>query len=175
MIAYPADVLAAALAHARAAAPEEACGLVVRHRDGLLRYRPIENVADRYRHADPDAWPWDARDSFVLAPAELVETLKAAGRGDLALVAVVHSHPAGGAALSARDRAGALDLSGRPVLPVDEQVVIGLSGTGGPEARAHRHEAGRWASRGLLLPPEMARAPRWRWGRKLCQCRNAGR
>jgi proteasome lid subunit RPN8/RPN11 len=173
--AYPDDVLAAALAHAGDAAPFEACGLVVRHRDGLLRYRPVENAADRYRAADPAAWPWGAGESFVLAPGELVEILRAVDRGDAATVAVVHSHPAGTAALSARDRAGALDPGGRPVLPVDEWLVIGLGSPGGPEVRGHRYGPGGWSSRGLPLPPAAARRTVWRWGRKLCPCRNAGR
>lgn len=160
---YPTDVLLAALAHARAAAPRESCGLVVRHRDGLLRYRPVANAADRYRAADPDTWPWDATDSFVLSPSGLVDVLRAGARGDAVPVAVVHSHPRGTAALSSRDRAGAVDGRGAPLFPGVEQLVIGLSGTGGPEARAHRLEAGRWSSRGVPLPGEVVRAAVWRW------------
>lgn len=155
---YPEDILAGALAHARAASPEEACGFVVRQCDNSLRYHPIENAADRFRVADPERWRWNSRESFVLAPAGLARLLATVERGDAALVALVHSHPEGSAELSALDRAGAIDVNGRPILPVIEQVVIGLSGRGGPAIRAYRYEAGRWAARGLALPSAEVRS-----------------
>ncbi|WP_019933849.1 C40 family peptidase [Oceanimonas smirnovii] len=74
------------LAHARAVAPAESCGLVIEAPEGL-RYYPAQNIGG------PDQFEIDPKDWIT---AEL------AGE----IVAVVHSHPDGPAALSAGDRLG---------------------------------------------------------------------
>ncbi len=64
-----------ALAHAAREYPREACGLVVRQHDGLLRYRRCVNLSE-----------YD--DRFEMAPSDY-----AAAERDGEIVAVFHSHP----------------------------------------------------------------------------------
>jgi len=87
-------------AEARAAYPNECCGLLegVRHDDTIevLALRPTRNLAD-------------APDAFEIDPAEhirLLRTLRGTGRE---IVGCYHSHPNGEARPSARDRAQAQD------------------------------------------------------------------
>lgn len=76
------------LAHAKAVAPGEACGLVVRTAQGVEHYLPVENAA-----AHPAG-------QFLLPPEAFIAAQRT---GEV--VAVVHSHPDGVPYLSALDRA----------------------------------------------------------------------
>lgn len=88
---------------ARAARPNEACGLLFgRHReDGhhVLAASVAANVA-----ADP-------RRRFEVDPAHLIAAQRAARNGGPAILGVWHSHPDGPPAPSAADRAGITDPS----------------------------------------------------------------
>ncbi|GAA3704422.1 C40 family peptidase [Oceanisphaera sediminis] len=75
------------LAHAQAVAPAECCGLVVATAEGE-RYYPADNISVM-------------TDTFEIDPADWI---KAELAGDI--IAVVHSHPTGPAALSIADRVG---------------------------------------------------------------------
>lgn len=76
-----------ALAHARAAYPKEACGLMI-IKQGCRRYRPCDNVAP------------DPLNYFAIAPEQFFEIEQ---EGDV--VAVVHSHPDAEGYLSGMDSA----------------------------------------------------------------------
>ena len=92
-ISLPGSVVEAALAHARAEAPNEACGLIGgdRRRSRGTVFHPARNaLASPYR--------------FDLDPADLVEILDLIERADLELVATFHSHPRTPAVPSALDR-----------------------------------------------------------------------
>lgn len=83
-------------AAAAAAAPREACGLVVYHGRRPVRMLPLPNVAP-------------GRGRFEIAPADFFRTLGAAeGRG-LRVGGVYHSHPRGPARLSRADLAAGWD------------------------------------------------------------------
>lgn len=110
----------AILEHARAAAPREACGLLVRDaRGGPLRAVRLTNVASR-----PER-------EFELDPAALCAWLTDP-RQEVA--GVWHSHPRGGAEMSARDRAAAEACW--------LQVVAGRTSDGRWVVRAYRSEIG---------------------------------
>jgi proteasome lid subunit RPN8/RPN11 len=83
----------AALAHARAEAPNESCGLIAGHRgrNHGIAYHPARNaLASPYR--------------FDLHPDDLVRILDEIDAAGLDLVATVHSHPRSPAVPSGLDR-----------------------------------------------------------------------
>lgn len=118
-------VLAALRREAEAGADREACGFVVRLRDGGLRVHPVRNAAPRGRHG------------FLMDARESLSALRWADRAGGTVVAVYHSHLEADAALSERDRSGAL-LAGRPALPGADQLVISLRGGRAVEERRYR-------------------------------------
>jgi len=103
----------------------EVCGLVVAGSGASPEVWPIPN-----RAADP-------RRSFELAPEALLQALRRLDEEGRALLAVFHSHPAGGADLSTRDLDGAL-AEGTPLLGGVVQVVIALEAGRTSTVRAHR-------------------------------------
>ena len=77
---------------ARAAAPEECCGLLLGG-DAIEEARPARNVsADRFRR-------------FEIDPQALIDAHRAARSGGPLVLGYYHSHPAGPAEPSAIDRA----------------------------------------------------------------------
>ena len=92
-VVLPRSVADALGAHARAEAPNEACGLVAgdaRHGTGVA-YHPARNaLASPYR--------------FDIHPEDLVRILEEIEGAGLDLVAIVHSHPRSPAVPSALDR-----------------------------------------------------------------------
>ena len=84
-------VLADAFAHALAAWPEEACGLLLGGADGqVVTTRRMANRAQ-------------GRDRFELEPLELLQAEDEARRAGLVVAGVYHSHPDGGPEPSAAD------------------------------------------------------------------------
>ncbi|MBU7579603.1 MAG: Mov34/MPN/PAD-1 family protein [Porphyrobacter sp.] len=88
-----ANVLAAMRAHAAAALPREACGLLLGERRRITEARPVTNV-----HPAPHT-------HFEIDPQALIDAHRAARSGGLAVIGYYHSHPKGAAAPSATDRA----------------------------------------------------------------------
>ncbi len=109
----------------------EVCGLLVSGAGGEVEPWPITNAS---------ATPATA---FELEPRELLGALRRLEAAGGRLVAVYHSHLAGGADLSPRDLAGAL-VDGTPVLPGAAQVVVALEGGQARRVRAHR-----WTGQGF--------------------------
>lgn len=115
------ETLDAAIARAH---PEECCALVFESATGLV-LELVPNVADILHAADPESFPRNARTGYAIDSRLIVK----AEREGLRLVAIVHSHPDGGTALSAEDlRLATSPLSG-PSWPGVAQVV--LDGRGG--------------------------------------------
>ena len=152
-LAYPADVLAEAAAHALPAYPSEACGVVLRGRDGALRFRPMQNVADRYHEKDPETFPRTSRQAYLFHPKEQLEVWEASERGDDVVVAIVHSHCDVGAYFSKKDQEDALGgTADTPLFPGVEYVVVSIRGTTCDDIRAYRWERGGWIERRLPVP-----------------------
>ncbi len=96
-----AELIGTMLQAARAAAPEECCGLLVGTLDPaprVLRLVPAANV-----HPDP-------RRFFEIDPQAHVDTLRALRQSGEALIGHYHSHPAGPARPSPRDVAAVTDV-----------------------------------------------------------------
>ncbi len=96
-LAVTSQALAAMRAHAAAAHPQEACGLllgpVLETGDRITEARPARNV-----HPAPET-------HFEIDPQALIDAHRAARSGGAQVVGYYHSHPAGPAAPSATDRA----------------------------------------------------------------------
>jgi proteasome lid subunit RPN8/RPN11 len=124
--------VAARLAILAEAAPDrEVCGLVESGPDGEPRLRPLANQAP------------DPASAFALAAADVLAALRRAEGEGGTLLAIYHSHPRGGAGLSARDLDQAL-CDGRPLLPGVEQIVIALVDGRSERVRRYRWDGGRY-------------------------------
>jgi [CysO sulfur-carrier protein]-S-L-cysteine hydrolase len=93
-LAISRDALEAVIAHARADAPRECCGLLVGN-PGTVR----EAVVARNIAAEPTR--------FLINPQDHINTLRAARQRGLEIVGFYHSHPHTAALPSERDRAEA--------------------------------------------------------------------
>jgi len=120
----PAELLAAVVAHARAEAPLECCGLLAGSADGRVSHHfPLRNDL-----ASPTDYLTNARDLFAASKA-----VRAAGAEVLAFY---HSHPASQPVPSAKDVAG--NHWGGTVV----HLIVGLAGPE-PDVRAwHITESG---------------------------------
>jgi proteasome lid subunit RPN8/RPN11 len=101
---------------AHAAAPAEACGVLIGRRDGddtlVVAQRPARNLSAAPRHG------------FTVAPADLARAVAAARRDGFAIVGFYHSHPPtpsgpAPATPSAADLAGGWDDSACVVVAPD--------------------------------------------------------
>jgi proteasome lid subunit RPN8/RPN11 len=118
-----AAVVDAMVAHARAAAPLECCGLLVGTPGHIDESVPTANV---------DANP--AR--FQVDPAAHIELNRSLRGSDRAVVGVYHSHPATEADPSPSDITEAL-------YPEFVYVIVSLADRSGPSIRAYRIVSGR--------------------------------
>lgn len=89
------EALAAMRAHAAAALPDEACGLLLGEGGRITEARAAANV-----HPSP-------RTHFEVDPQALIDAHRAARTGGPAVIGCYHAHPSGPAEPSATDRASA--------------------------------------------------------------------
>jgi proteasome lid subunit RPN8/RPN11 len=87
----PARVARAILAHARASAPEECCGLLIGDARSIVRVHPARNISPAPRRR------------YLVSPADHFAAIRAARRDGLVVVGAYHSHPAGPATPSPTD------------------------------------------------------------------------
>lgn len=85
------------LAHARATAPEECCGLLVGRGDRVERAAPTRNLRA-------------SRDRYLVDPVEHFAVRRAARAEGLTVVGAYHSHPGGPLRPSAVDLAEAFEI-----------------------------------------------------------------
>lgn len=107
-ICLPASLLEAMVNQARAALPEESCGLVAGQQGRAVRLYPIENLSH-----SPVAYEMD--------PRQQIQAMLAIENDGLELLAIYHSHPDGPARPSASDVAQAY-------YPEQAQLIISLAG-----------------------------------------------
>ena len=94
-IAVDPRAIAIMLDEARAAFPEECCGLLLGSGTGIERAVPARNI-----HVSP-------RTHFEIDPAALIDASRAAREHGPQVLGYYHSHPAGSPAPSVTDRAAA--------------------------------------------------------------------
>ena len=129
-VELPDQIREAMVAHARFAAPEEACGLLAADADGRLRMA--------YCLTNLDASP----DAYALDPSEHIKALHHAERHGWRLAGVYHSHPQGTAVPSPTDVAKALE-------PEWLYAIVGLAGAE-PEVRGFQIRDGRVAEEPMV-------------------------
>jgi proteasome lid subunit RPN8/RPN11 len=128
-----APTLRAVCALAEASPDREVCGFVLEGPGpGGQELVPARNVA-----AHP------ARE-FRIEPREVLAVLRGAEDAGRALAALYHSHPEGGAGLSARDVAE-LVVDGQPALPGLVLLIVALVGGKAKEARTYAWRAGGYS------------------------------
>lgn len=115
--------LAQLIAHARRAAPNEACGIIGGAKNRVRKIYPLKNT-----HATP-------RVNFYAAPLELFAALREIEAQGWEHLAIYHSHPASDAFPSATDIAQAY-------YPDAAHLIISLARPVAPRVRAFRIVAG---------------------------------
>ena len=122
--------------HAREAFPEECCGFILYDVDNDVEViRPIPNVATERHRADPDTFPRDGTDGYIMDEKELLAVSREIDSQDFELRCIYHSHPNGKAYFSQEDEARA-KWGDDPIYPeavyivvgVEEQSITGFSG-----------------------------------------------
>lgn len=134
MIRIPERIVADMVAHARAEAPLEACGLLAGVGD---------TVREIYRMANVDA----SAEHFSLDPREQLAVLRHARAEGFAVLGVYHSHPETPARMSDED----LRLA---VTPGVRYVVLSLRDPGRPEIRSFAVVEARATDEGWILEEE---------------------
>ncbi|HEX4609181.1 MAG TPA: M67 family metallopeptidase [Urbifossiella sp.] len=130
----PADILAAVVAHARAVAPAECCGLLAGTPDGRVSLHfPVRNDL-----ASPTEYLTNPRDMLAASKA-----VRAAG---VDVLAIYHSHPASAALPSAKDVAG--NHWGGAVV----HLIVGLAGAAPDVQVWHIADGGYAAATWAVLP-----------------------
>ncbi|NJL54636.1 M67 family metallopeptidase [bacterium] len=69
--------------HARAAAPDEACGLIAGRGSRAVRVLPLDNIAQ------------NRQQTYLIDAAQLAASIHQFEREGLSLIGIYHSHPAG--------------------------------------------------------------------------------
>ncbi|MDF1565181.1 MAG: M67 family metallopeptidase [Deltaproteobacteria bacterium] len=136
---YPKEILDVLRARAMAAYPEEACGLI----SGLVGPRgaiavgvhAMDNVYDRYREADPEAYPRSNATAYLMDPGRQQALVRALEEGGTPLISIWHSHVDVGSYFSEEDQRGAL-WDGEPLHPGVEYLVLSARKEGVDAAKA---------------------------------------
>jgi len=119
--------------HARAAYPEECCGVIVGPPPGevnggpqRLRVHLLRNLQNEMHAKDPQSYPRTARRAFLIDPFELERILREArSRGEV-LRGIFHSHPDEEAYFSQEDRDAAVPFGDVPSYPEAAHVVLSV-------------------------------------------------
>ena len=111
-------------AQARAAYPEECCGMIV-ERDGHEEVVRVTNLQNELHAQDPVQFPRTAATAYTMG-REAAPVLLAVERGALRLLAIYHSHPDHDAYFSAEDRTQAMGGWDEPNYPQAGQIVLSV-------------------------------------------------
>lgn len=151
--------LAEIVRHAESGYPDEVCGLVLGTRGAAARavVRPLRNVADAERPADPAGVPRGARTAYLMDPLEELHVLREADASGWDVLCIYHSHPDHEPSFSPMDRDRALDQAGRPLWPGVLYLVVSVRAGLAGAARGYRWSAQARTFVGTAVPlPERA-------------------
>ena len=121
VVIVPTEAIEEMVAHARAGAPNEACGLFASDGGVVTKIYPLTNVDE-------------ASDRFTLDPAEHFASVRDAEAGGWAIAGVFHSHPSSAPIPSVKDLAGGGD-------PEWVNLIVGVE-AGRIVVRAYRYHDG---------------------------------
>jgi len=136
---YPKEILDVLRTQAMAAYPQEACGLLSGmpgpRGTTLVGVHAMDNVYDRYRDADPEAYPRDARTAYLMDPGHQEALIRALDEGGTPLACIFHSHVDVGSYFSEEDVKAAL-WDGEPLIAGVEYLVLSAREDGVDAAKA---------------------------------------
>ena len=122
---------------ARAAYPDEACGLFVGRSWDEARLVELENLQDRYHARDPERFPRTARTAYTMHPLRLNEAVDEGG----GLVCIWHSHCDVGAYFSDEDVRVALGGGDEPLWSGTDYLVVSCRAEGVDDLKMFRWNA----------------------------------
>ena len=124
-VAIPGRILNELLTHAREAAPEECCGLIVALQNQRFdRVVRCQNQMTLLHAKEPDVYPRDGRQAFYMSPNDYREFLEPPAPDGERVTAVYHSHVGADAYLSEMD----LDFAEDEAFPFPDadHIVVGV-------------------------------------------------
>ena len=118
--------------HARAAYPDECCGLIVGpapaegNHEERLSLLPCKNVQNEMHERDPEIYPRTARRAFLIDPFEFERIVKRAEEAGEVVRGIFHSHPDEDAYFSREDVDAAVPFGDIPAFPDAAHVVMSV-------------------------------------------------
>jgi proteasome lid subunit RPN8/RPN11 len=139
-------------AHARAAYPEECCGLLTGREEGALAgAHPCRNLQNQYHERFPEEYPRDARTAYLLDYRDLERVdAQARGRGER-VRGIFHSHVDVGAYFSEEDVRVALMGGEEPAFADFVHIVLDARADGVRGGKAFRWDPSLRAFREVPL------------------------
>jgi adenylyltransferase/sulfurtransferase len=136
-------------AHAKAAYPEECCGVIVgpppadldRNGHEEMRLLPLRNVQNEYHERDPESYPRTARRAYLIDPFEMERILQEARENGEVLRGIFHSHPDEGAYFSQEDKDAAVPFGDVPSFPDAKHIVLSVR-----DQEVQGYKVFRWAA-----------------------------
>lgn len=135
--------------HARAAYPDECCGVIVGPPAGesngdprRLRVHLLRNLQNEMHAKDPGSYPRTARRAFLIDPFALERILREARERGEVLRAIFHSHPDEDAYFSREDRDAAVPFGDVPSYPEAAHIVMSVREGQVRGAKVFRWDAG---------------------------------
>lgn len=124
--------------HALEAFPEECCGFILYDTENEIEVvRRVRNVATERHQKDPQSFPRDGRDGYVMDESELLQLQRDLDDNNFELRCIYHSHPNGRAYFSKEDEARA-KMWDEPIYPEAVYIVLGVDGHSVTGTSAHQ-------------------------------------
>ena len=124
----PSHLLEKCFAHGRETYPEEGCGVLsgpIGAGETLDGVHPVPNILNRMHHEDPERYPRNAANGYLMDPAEMMRLEKRFSAEGRRIKVIFHSHVDVGAYFSEEDITRAL-WAGAPILPGVSYLVCGI-------------------------------------------------